>query len=170
MKRLVMCALLAAGCGLPIPTDGATECGRKVYLEVGVDTALPLFGCPGALSEVRNAEQIVGVDMASVTVEFMAGETLESIGHANAWGATQAGTVAVVATHANTMIHEAFHVRDGQSDHCNWSVDKLPTLEANYVGGSFDDKCRHVHCTSTNAWQDGTGQWFGNRYECTPIP
>jgi len=169
MKRLVMCALLA-GCGMPIPTEGATKCAANVYLEVGVGG--PVLDCAAAMSVVRTTLQETGIDVTreAGVVEFMAGETLESLGHPNAWGATQAGGIAVSARHANTLIHEAYHLHDGGNGHCNWSVDKIPTFERNYVAGSFDDACRHVHCSSTVLWSDSTGQFFGNRYVCTPIP
>lgn len=165
MKRLVMCALLAAGCGLPLPTEGATLCAFKVYLEVGANLT-----CDQALSYMRTAQQETGVDVfkdASV-VEFMAGHDLGEIGWPNAWGRTQGSDIAVTAERGNTLIHEAMHLHD--HSHCNWSRNgNMAILERNYVGGSFDDECARVHCTTTNAWHDSTGQWFGNRYVCTPL-
>ena len=168
MKRLVMCALLASGCGLPLPTEGATDCGSKTYLEAGVD---PRLTCDVALSLVRDAQQETGVDVVREAniVEFMRGNDLGELGYPQAWGRTQDGDVAVVGSHGNTIIHEALHLRYGYN-HCDWSVKYLPILERNYVGGSFDDDCQHVHCTTTHAWQDSTGQFYGNMYVCTPIP
>ena len=171
MKRLVVCALLAAGCGgLPIPTPGATRCADNVYLEVGVGPGVaPEFTCADALSQVRAAEQETGVNLrtdASV-IEFMAGDNLAQIGHPTAIGACMGDTIAASARHSNSLIHEALHLAD--HSHCNWSKKYLPLFERNYVGGSFDDTCAGVHCTSTRAWQDSRGQWFGNAYVCTPL-
>lgn len=164
MKRLVVCALLAAGCGLPLPTDGSTACGRRVYLEAG----LTLLDCPAALSYTRNAETVVGVDLSGLTVEYFGGDTLAQLGEPTAWGRWTPGNIAVSAHVAVSVIHEALHERYG-GNHCHWATRFVPLLEANAVPGAFDDDCEHVHCASTNFWQDGTGQGFGNRYVCTPL-
>ena len=167
-KSRVVCALLAAvatGCGLPLPTDGAIECGPKVYLEVGVD---PRFTCAEALSAVRNAAQETGVDLEGMrVVEFMRGDNLAELGNPNALGQTGDNDIAVLASYSNALIHELLHLDD--HSHCMWAAKYLPLFERNYVDGAFTDDCLHVRCSSTHGWTDSVGQHFGNNYVCTPL-
>ena len=103
-------------------------------------------------------------------VEFMAGDNLASLGHSNAWGLTEMGSIAVPARHSVSLIHEAFHLHDNGNAHCNWSdPTRIAVFEKYNVAGSFDDQCKHVHCTSTRLWTDTNGQQYGNTYICTPL-
>ena len=166
-RSRIVCALLAtaaAGCGLPIPTDGATNCGRNVYLEVGVSD----LTCAQARQYVELGEEEVGVNLSRLTVEFMAGEDLRELGQPNAWGRWQPGTIAVTSFVAISVVHEALHERWG-SGHCNWSTRFVPLFNSIGVPGSFDDECANVHCTSTTFWTDAAGQGRGAGYVCKPL-
>lgn len=164
MNAHLAAALLSmTACGLPIPTDDAQPCAARLYIQPGSGMT-----CAAALKARDDASRESGADLTQVTVEFTRGENLAELGYPNAWGRTEAGTVAVVAHVAVSLVHEALHVRYGPN-HCNWSRDWLAYLEQHGVPGEFYDECRHVTCTSSREWNatwEGTDQVFGNSYTC----
>lgn len=157
-------AAALAGCGLPLPTPGARECAPDLYIGAGarlrpLDTLLP--ECTSALAWRTFAEHATGVHLGHTPIEFVT--DLDGLGVHDAWGVTRAGTIAVQANVASSLVHEAFHLLG--AGHCWWSRDKVPILEAYAVPGQFWDECAQVTCNS-NGIEDSNGQIRGGRYEC----
>jgi hypothetical protein len=160
LAGVALAAMLAA-CGLPIPTEGATDCERKVYVEKGA----PLE-CVHALEMVNKSELESGVNMHDVTIEFLNSDSVAEFGHANANGYTEAGSVVVPWDAGFSLVHEAFHVRDG-SGHCHWSdPSRLALFDQAQVYGEFYDECVDLTCYSASAYRNAVGQLHGYNYTC----
>ncbi len=159
----ILVAWLFSGCGLPIPTEGAIGCSNHIFVEQGVTR----FDCPKALAAVDRAEHATGINLSDAMIEFMAGDNIGEFGHPDALGLRNAGSIAVVASGSNLLIHEAFHFRDGEADHCNWSSPaRIAIHEVNQLAGGYTDGCAHVRCESHQYFIDDEGQVHGYDWSC----
>lgn len=163
---LVACCLALQACALFDPAK-QQACGSNVYLEQGVT----LIDCAGAHSAVKNAEEATGISLAGTEILFARGTgwdaDLARFGHSDAWGETQYGQVVVLAETPGVLVHEAYHVRDGQGNHCHWSDPaRLAVFEAALSPGSFHDDCANVQCSSSHTYADGVGQIWGYGWVC----
>jgi hypothetical protein len=144
-RAVFLAGAILAGCGLPIPTPGATACSDHVFIEAGVTS----LDCAGALAAVRTAEGAADVSLDDANVEFMAGDDLGEFGLSEAIGRREAGTIAVLAAFPTILVHEALHFRDGDGGHCGWSAPARLALFDRYNSpGSYRDDCAGVVCSS----------------------
>lgn len=163
LVEIILLVLFFDGCGAPFDYDSAIRCSANVY--IGRDVTV--LDCPAALAAYAKAEQVTGLDLRDARVAFVT-----TVSDKTSWGKTWINNdVEVEADITRTLIHEAFHVRHTETDHCDWSWNgKIPLFEAFKVAGSFDDNCAHVRCRSTYWKIDESGQLIGGNYVCTPIP
>ena len=157
----VAVATCASGCGLPLPLDNAEKCATNLYRAPGSAQL-----CDKVVAGRDLASGVTGIDLSKVLIYVSDQEDGAEVGYPGTWGVTQNGTMWIANRHLRTMVHEAHHAAGGQSGHCDWSVRYLDEFNTYAVAGSFNDDCRHVHCTTTRAWIDADGLFLGDDYVC----
>lgn len=145
-------AALASGCGLPLPLENAERCETNLYR--APDAAQ---NCSVVTRWRDHASDVTGVDLRRVLIYVSDQSTAAEIGHPDAWGVTQAGTVYIANRQLPTLIHEAYHVANGSPGHCDWSHTHIPQFNAEHLAGAFDDTCAHVHCSTSGDVLDADG-------------
>jgi len=147
------CALLTIvsmvmACGSPFDLTNTEECRTGIYRQ---RDSVRL--CADILPFVNQASRDV-TDIVASGGRILVLHDTSPLDRDHAWGKTYSnGDVLVNENTLPTLVHEAFHVRDGPG-HCGWSAPAyISILERDSVAGVFYDECKHVTC--------------GNQYEYT---
>jgi hypothetical protein len=160
MRPLLLLVTCALGCSNLYPPP-SHACGPGLYVDDA--SAMP---CADAIAAYNWAHDVTGIDMRGIEIYFVHGTI---VGHENANGETVGQTIEVVASNPTVLVHELYHARDGQGNHCGWSSPEyLAIFNAGQVPGWYVDECAHLKCTSTRTWYDEKTWQRGDNFVCTP--